>query len=268
MNYLFSKWGTLSARLKNKNILLLLDYDGTLVPITDTPDKAMLSAKAKKLLRDIAAQPRMKIAIVSGRSLEDIKKRVGLEGVIFVGNHGSEIEGPKIKFKSLISRRYRLVLDEIKADLSKRLSGIKGVLLEDKGFSVAVHFRMAAKGQIPRIKTTFHEAIIHYLVRNKISVKKGKMVLEAKLPSGWDKGRVVLWLLARHTFVTDSKDIVPVYIGDDNTDEDAFLALKERGVSIFVGKPRNSAAGFYLNNSEEVIELLERLLRLAGENKE
>jgi len=256
MEYLFSHWDKLKDRLNDKCILLFLDYDGTLAPIVETPDKAVISKEQKDLLDKLSTSSHCKVSIISGRALSDIKARVGLKDIIYVGNHGLEIEGPKIKFKSAVSLQYKHILNHIKDDLKFKLSTIKGVFIEDKELSLSVHYRLADRDQISKIKTILHEATIPYTVRDKIKVKLGKKVFEIRPALEWDKGKVVLWLLARWEFSLKDKPILPIYIGDDVTDEDAFRALKNKGLSIFVGEKGNSKAKYYLKDTEEVTELL------------
>jgi len=259
MRNIFYYWDNLKKELNNKYIMLFLDYDGTLAPIVDTPDEAIIPKETSKLLKHLSKSLRCRIAIISGRALRDIKEKIGLKNVIYVGNHGAEIEGPRIKFESQISPRCRATLEHIKSDLSEKLSSIKGVILEDKGLSLSVHFRMVNKKQIPHVKAIVHESVILYLVRSKIKIKSGKMVLEIRLPLEWDKGKVVLWLLARQKFAISERPFVPIYIGDDKTDEDAFKVLKNKGLTIFVGKPKPSYAQYYLKNTEEVRWFLKRI---------
>jgi trehalose-phosphatase len=262
MKNLFNYWDNLKKELNNKYIMLFLDYDGTLTPIVETPDKAIISKQTKELLEKLSKSSRCKVAIISGRALKDIKNRVGVKNIIYVGNHGSEIEGPKIKFESPISPRHKAILKQIKIELTKKLSSIRGVIIEDKGLSLSVHYRLVDRKRIPLVKTILHEAVNLYLGRNKIKVKSGKMVLEVRLPGEWDKGKVVLWLLARERFAVREKSFVPIYIGDDKTDEDAFKALRNKGWTIFVGNPKPSYAQYYLRNTREVTELLKRILDL------
>jgi trehalose-phosphatase len=262
MEYLLRNWKRIDEKLKAKHAFLFLDYDGTLIPIVATPQQAVIPRSTKTLLEKFSKNQKYKIAIISGRALKDIKEKVGLKNVIYVGNHGAEIEGPKIKFESPISPRCRAILEHIKTDLEKKLSSIKGTILEDKGLSLSVHFRLVDKSQIPQVKAIVHECAILYLVRSKIKIKSGKMVLEIRLPLEWDKGKVVLWLLARQKFAISEKSFIPIYIGDDKTDEDAFKALKNKGLTIFVGEPKPSHARYYLKNSREVTQFLERILDL------
>ncbi|MEW6101384.1 MAG: trehalose-phosphatase [Candidatus Omnitrophota bacterium] len=256
MKYLFNYLSKIREVLEGKALMLFLDYDGTLTPIVRTPDKAVLSRKVKKVLSGLSQKPDFKLAIISGRALEDVQEKVGLKNIIYVGNHGFEIEGAKIKFRSIISVRFRAILDQLKKDLGMKLSGIKGVLLEDKGLSLSLHYRLVDKRQIPEVRRILHEAAFFYVVRNKIKIKSGKKVLEIRPPIDWDKGKVVLWLLARGKFASQGKAVFPVYIGDDKTDEDAFKALRRHGLTVFVGKTGSSLAEYYLKNTKEVLSFL------------
>lgn len=264
MEYLFSKWDQLKEKLRDRSLFIFLDFDGTLVPIVETPVKAKLPAKTKTLLRKIASSTKVKLAFISGRNIEDIKNKIGIKNAIYSGNHGLEIEGPEIRFKPVVPREFRKALEKISERLQKQLSSFKGILIEDKGLSLSIHYRLAKKGQIPKIKTILHEAVILPLVRNKIKIKSGKMVLEIRPPVEWDKGKVVLWLLARKIFVSQDITAFPIYIGDDITDEDAFSALKDKGLNIFVGEPRESYAQYYLKSPNEVTDFLERVSRITS----
>ncbi|MDD5679626.1 MAG: trehalose-phosphatase [Candidatus Omnitrophica bacterium] len=264
MKHLSSDWGKIWKTLKGKFLYLFLDYDGTLAPIAQTPDKAIMTNKAKDLLRQVSKMPNVKIAIVSGRKLSDIEKRIRLKNIVYVGNHGFEIKGPKIKFESHLPLRYERSLDEIKAKLKKQLAAIKGAVVEDKGFSLGVHYRLVDKKNVQAVKNIFYATALIYELKNIITVKTGKMALEIRPAAAWDKGKVVLWLLGRRLFVMRNKKmkVIPVYIGDDTTDEDAFEVLKDKGITIFVGKPKNTKARFYLKDTEEVAEFLEAILKI------
>lgn len=259
MKYLFNEWNKIEDKIKDKYLFIFLDFDGTLVPIARTPDKAILPKKAKELLKRLVDNPRLKIACVSGRAIEDVKNKIGLKGIIYSGNHGLEIEGPKINFKPMFSPRYRIIIERIKNDLELKISSVDGAFVEDKRLSLSLHYRLVNKSQVPLLKTIFHEAVILYLVRNRIKIKPGKMVLEVRPPVEWDKGKVVLWLLSRQKFALKKENILPIYIGDDATDEDAFKALKNKGLTIFVGEHKDSCAKYYLRNQAEVTEFLGRI---------
>lgn len=262
MEHLFFHWNKLKDFLRGKFIFLFLDYDGTLTPIVKDPDNAVISGKTKEILKKLSKNRYCRIAIISGRALRDIKNKIGLKDIIYAGNHGLEIYGPKIKFKAPVSLKYKELLKKIKIDLKKKLSGIKGAFVEDKGLSLSVHYRLVdSKGSI-LVKTIFHEALAYYIVSNKIKIKPGKKVLEVRPALGWDKGKIVLWLLARQKFILNGKSCVPVYIGDDVTDEDAFKALRDKGLTVFVGEHNRSYAEYYLKNTREVAEFLGQVLKL------
>jgi trehalose 6-phosphate phosphatase len=265
MQYVFKKLDTLKERLKGKYLFIFLDYDGTLTPIVKTPDRAILSSQTREVLRKLSENPSCKVAIISGRSLEDIKNMLTLKSVIYSGNHGLEIEGPKLRFITPISETYRKVMTQIKDELTGKIASFKGAFIEDKGLSLTLHFRLVKPKQIPLLKTAFHETVILRLVANKIKIKAGKKVLEVRPILEWDKGKVVLWLFGRQKCCGTEAEILPVYIGDDLTDEDAFKALQHLGITIFVGKPKPSYAHYYLKNPDEVRELLEMILKLQEE---
>lgn len=262
MSHLFFQLNKLKDSLRDKFIFLFLDYDGTLTPIVKSPDKAVIAGKTRDALRKLSKNPRVKLAIISGRALKDIRNKIGLDGIIYVGNHGLEIGGPKIKFKALVSLGYAMALRKIKNGLKKKLSGIKGAIVEDKGLTISVHYRLVNAKDAWLVKTIFHEVLAHYIVSNKIKIRSGKKVLEIRPYLKWDKGKAVLWLLARRRFILSEESCVPVYIGDDATDEDAFEVLRDRGLTVFVGEKKKSLAEYYLRNTKEVADFLGMILKI------
>jgi len=262
MEHLFSKWDDLRKDFINRHIYLFIDYDGTLTPIVEHPDKAVISEDMRNILRDLSTKPGWSIGIISGRALKDIKRMVSLEGIIYVGNHGLEIEGPKIKFESQISSRLFSIIRNLKEELTHKLSKIKGIFVEDKNVTLSVHYRLASRSGYLLVKKIIEEIIQPFLARNKIKVSYGKKVIEIKPPVAWNKGRVVAWLLARQSFILGDHPIMPIYLGDDVTDEDAFGMLKNKGLTIYIGKPKNSRAKYYLRDTQEVSEFLKKILCL------
>ena len=267
MKYLFDCWDEIKKKLDDNYAMLFLDYDGTLAPIAESPDRAVMSEEIKGVLVELSKAPKCKIVIVSGRALKDIKNIAGLSGIIYAGNHGLEAEGAGFKFESPVSWKYRTILLTVKNNLNKRLASVAGALVEDKGLSLAVHYRAADKKFMPLVKSIFREATAKYLAKKEIKIKLGKMVLEVRPPVEWDKGKVILWLLARWQSGPGAGNNLPFYIGDDVTDEDAFKALKNTGVTVFVGKPKISSARYYLNDTAEVKEFLKHLLEFRKAHK-
>ncbi len=260
MEYLFNDWESVAKKIDKNNLFIFLDFDGTLTPIVSTPKEAVLPEAAKRLLTEISENPNIKLAFISGRRLEDIKSKIKIKNAIYSGNHGLQLEGPKIKFEPFISPRYRMIVDRIKSDLGQKIAHIQGAFVEDKGVVLSLHYRLVDKRKIAELKTIFHETVILHLASHKIDIKEGKMVLEVLPTVEWDKGKIVLWLLTRRLFALKGENILPIYIGDDVTDEDVFRAIKNKGLTIFVGKPKKSKAQYYLKDHNEVQDFLERIL--------
>lgn len=255
--------------LNGKFIYLFLDYDGTLAPIAHTPAKAVMPENTFNMLRRLSKDPNCKIAIVSGRSLEDISRRVGLEDIVYVGNHGFEIKGAGIEFKVPLSSKHRKTIVAIKSMLEKKLSSISGVLIEDKGFSVSLHYRLADARDFPSIRKGARSVLIPYIDHKDVIVKTGKMVFEIMPPIAWDKGKAVLWLLKKQKSIMgkDKKNSISIYIGDDTTDEDAFRALGNKGITVFVGRPKRTRARFRLRGASEVAVFLRSVLAILAERR-
>jgi trehalose-phosphatase len=260
MNYLFTQFSRIKELLRDKFILLLLDYDGTLTPIAEMPEKAVISKEAKELLQGLSKNHNCKLAIISGRSLRDIKNIVGIKDIIYAGNHGLEIEGPEIKFKNRVPGRLKLIIKRINDELVNKLSKIKGVFIEDKGLTLSVHYRLVDKKDISLVSDIFTEVTKPYIAQNKIKINSGKKVYEIKPPVEWDKGKIVSWLMRRQRFEQRRNRVFPIYIGDDITDEDAFKVIRDKGLTIFVGSPKKSNARYYLKNTREAIKFLRAIL--------
>lgn len=261
MRHLFGQWATVESNIKkSKHFLLLLDYDGTLTPIAPTPGEAFLDDKLKKGLTALARKKKYTIGIVSGRSLDEVKNLLKIKGAYYAGNHGLEIEAESVKFIHPDCLRYQPYIKEVNDQLSAITRGIKGVILEDKGITLSLHYRLVEKKLISKVKKAFDQVCAPYQKRGKIKVTSGKKVLEVRPAIEWDKGKALCKIeqLSNAT----SGDLT-CYIGDDQTDFDAFNVLKNRGISIFVGKASFSPAQYYLKDTEEVAEFLERVNNLS-----
>ncbi len=230
---------------------LMLDYDGTLTPIVHHPRLAVLSPGRRTLLRELSHRPEIKLAIISGRRLSDVKKRVGIPELVYVGNHGFEIDTGGKKMILPAARHFMPRLKMIKNSLRAALN-IRGVFIEDKGPTVSVHFRAVPVRNLGTFKKEFYRALAPY--RGKFRLTHGKKVFEIHPPVDWNKGKAIKWIikelgLRRH---------LPIYIGDDRTDEDAFRELGGRGLTIHVG-PGRTAAKKRIKNVREVYHFLKGL---------
>ena len=261
MDYLFDNWDRVSAGLEGKRLFICLDFDGTLVPLGGNPGKVFLSSSARDLLRASAKRFGVKLAVVSGRALKDLKNKIGLNDIIYVGNHGFEVEGPGIKFKSLLPAWYPAIARRIKKELAGKIARFPGAFLEDKAITLSLHYRQVDKKQIPGIKAMFRETLAAYLADGRVRVGAAKMAMEVVPPADWGKAKAVLWLLAGYNSGTGENKFYPVYFGDDVADEGVFNALKNKGLTVFVGRAKKSHAGYYVKNSDETITFLERIIR-------
>jgi trehalose-phosphatase len=258
MDYLFSQIGKFMRRIRAaERLFLFLDYDGTLTPIVSHPDKANLSEEVRRLLLAFKKNPKILLAIVSGRSLEDIRNRVSLKGIYFIGNHGLEIFTPGCGIKQLIPEKVVPELKRIQDRLNNQLKDYKGVLIEDKGCILTIHYRNADPRWIPPLLMALKQEIKDSVVQ--LCLGFGKMVFEIKPKSEVNKGTAVLELLNQ----VSQDRVLPLYIGDDQTDEDAFKVLK-KGITIFVGLPSLISAKYYVNDPLDVYQFLKTLKEELG----
>ena len=256
MRHLFKADERIGRLIGRKKILLMLDYDGTVVPIAKTPDRAVLPERTKRSILSVLKDPGIKLAFISGRSLSEIKKMAAIDGIYYAGNHGLEIEGPGISYVHKKARDLSGELRIIFERLSKKLCDHKGVLIEDKNLSISVHYRLAD----PTLDKDIISEVTALVDPKKFRLSGGKKVVEIRPKHKWDKGSAVKVLTGKF------KGYYPVYLGDDRTDEDAFSAIRNKGLSIFVGPPKKSAAAFRLEDPSEVRSLIEMLGRRKRNN--
>jgi trehalose 6-phosphate phosphatase len=262
MQYLFDEWDSVSRCLESvDHILFLSDYDGTLTPIVDRPELAVLNNNTRKLLRKLAKNRRYTVGIISGRALSDLKSKIALEGIIYAGNHGLEIEGFGSSFLEPIAEEMRPFFGMLNKALSATMRGIKGVFVEDKGLTLSVHYRMVEEAEKRKVQDAFEKITDPLNVTGKIKVTHGKKVYEIRPPVHWNKGKAVAWLMARLKDDIDKTRVISIYLGDDLTDEDAFdLINRDDGISIFVGEEGSpSIARYFLKSPDEVAEFLKML---------
>ena len=241
--------------LKEQRLALFLDYDGTLTPIVRRPEEATLSEPMRSLLRRLAEVAT--VAVVSGRDLDDVRGMVGLDELYYAGSHGFDVAGPGgMRMEQEQAREQLPALHHAAGELERRLSEIGGAWVESKRFAVAIHFREAAEGEAERIEREVNAVRdAHPGLRR----KAGKKIFELQPDILWDKGFAVRWLLDQ--LGLNGPDVLPIYVGDDTTDEDAFRALAGRGIGIRIGSPGEpTEADFYLENTAELERFLRALL--------
>jgi len=262
VQHLFRSWESFSSDIKAAGcILLLADYDGTLTPIVSRPEEAILSSEVREKLRALTQKPVFSVGIISGRSLSEVKSLVAVEGIYYAGNHGLEIEGPGLEFIHPAAKAAQPEIQELFRQLSARLANIEGVIVEDKGLSLSVHYRLVIKSEEEIVAQIFHQVTSPWLGDGKIRVTSGKKVWEVRPPIDWHKGKAVETIMKEVKVVRKGEEGLTIYLGDDRTDEDAFRIIhRPHGWSILVG-PENttSNADYSLNSTAEVMTFLSRL---------
>lgn len=257
----FTAWDEIAAELSAYNrLLVLLDYDGTVTPIARRPEDAVLADDVRQLLEKLAGKPTITVGIVSGRSLDVIRGLVGLKDIYYAGNHGLEAVGPDFSYVNSKAASCRDEVPAIREALEKALSGIEGVVVEDKGLGVVVHYRMVERSDVGRVRDAFLASIEPFIEGSPFSIAENKKTLECVPDVDADKGSVVQAIAAD---VAERAGEPPglVYVGDDVTDEDAFKAIGDGGVTIAVGKDE-SAARYGVDDVASVRRLLQRILEL------
>ena len=259
MKHLFDHRREIEAAVDGKRLLLMLDFDGTLAPIAPTPAEAELPPETRFELERLVKSDGCTVAVVSGRALGDVRDKVRIDGITYVGNHGLEYVRPNEEPRLLAPPQPGDALERMRESLETSLAPFEGIGIEDKGYSFAVHYRLVKPEERPLVKEAVAEAVRARGSAGSWEIRAGAMVLEVRPPLDCDKGTIVTGLLDLEEHLHGTSERFAMYIGDDATDEDAFKALRGRGVPVLVGAPRISFAEYYLDGPREVRDLLRML---------
>ncbi|XP_050217301.1 probable trehalose-phosphate phosphatase C [Mercurialis annua] len=252
---------------KGKQIVMFLDYDGTLSPIVEDPDRAFMTNEMRDAVRDSARY--FPTAIVTGRCRDKVYSFVKLAGLYYAGSHGMDIKGPsprtrkyKKNNQSVLfqpASQFLPMIDEVYKVLIEKTKCIPGAAVENNKFCLSVHFRRVDEKMWASLIEEVRSVMNDY---PKLKLTQGRKVLEIRPTIKWDKGKALEFLLESLGYA-NSNDVLPVYIGDDRTDEDAFKVLRDRGqgFGILVSKfPRETNASYSLQEPAEVKDFLRRLV--------
>lgn len=254
---------------KGKQIVMFLDYDGTLSPIVEDPDRAFMSDAMRATVRKLARY--FPTAIVSGRCRDKVYSFVRLAELYYAGSHGMDIKGPSkgsnhkkgaqaVLFQPDTANEFLPMIDEVYEALLEKTKSTEGAKVENNKFCVSVHFRCVDEKKWVELAQQVKSVLKDY---PKLRLTQGRKVLEIRPTIKWDKGKALEFLLESLGYA-NRKDVFPVYIGDDRTDEDAFKVLKERrqGFGILVSKtPKETSASYSLQEPSEVMDFLQRLVQ-------
>jgi len=242
--------------LARGRLLLCLDFDGTISEIVAHPLDAKPVEGTAEVLRALTCYPaRLQLAIVSGREISQVQKMLGIDrGILFSGTHGLEIVGADgVRHLATGVEHAERDLAKIRQWLKENAPESEGFFIEDKHVAIAMHYRMVD----PSIAAARRLAL-HAFVRSKapsLRILEGKKVDELLPRAGGGKGRAIRMLLDHF----GKPAPWAIYFGDDTTDEDAFRELRDDGVGVLVGPPRNSWARYRVDNPREVVRLLAEL---------
>ncbi|PVY40809.1 trehalose-phosphatase [Pontibacter virosus] len=244
----------LKEQFKGKTPAIFLDYDGCLTPIVQRPEMAILSDEMRSALQDLATVT--KVAVVSGRDRRNVEELVKLDNLYFAGSHGFDITGPGGMASEPGGAKAALpALDKAEDVLQEKLKGVEGSLVERKRYAIAVHYRNVADDEVVQVRKVVDEVLD---TMPELKIGHGKKIYELKPNIDWHKGKAVMWLM-EELGLDDSK-YIPLYIGDDITDEDAFAELQGKGIGVLVGEhDEKTAATYRLERVDDVRVFLEDL---------
>ncbi len=234
-------------------LLLATDFDGTLCPIVDSPSEVRVPLAIVELLSDLRCGLRTSIAIISGRSIDDLALRAPGPAIL-AGNNGLEVRGPGLDFRHPLALERRPELEKARDRVAEAISPWPDAWIEDKGLTVAVHYRS--------VRPTFHSAVACAVRRAlcscgiSIGVRSGKKVLEIHPRCGWSKGDALMWIRRR----LGAEATPCVCIGDDRMDE-AMFAVNPAGVNIRIGAADRTLAGYYVRDPLGLVGVLGHIAR-------
>jgi trehalose 6-phosphate phosphatase len=236
------------------HLLIALDYDGTLTPIVRNPAQAVLCPSVRTVLHQLHQRPATTVAIVSGRQLGDVQALVGIDSLLYAGNHGLEIVGPDFYFLHSDAQQATTLLQALASQLEQQLADLPGVFVENKRLTLAVHTRQAVPSDkdIARDRV---ERVCRGLAQQQLRLVQGKEVLEIRPGIDWHKGRAIAWIADR----LRQPNLLTVFVGDDRTDEDAFRFLPD-ALTVKVGSPLDTAASYHVADPTGVVRFLNWLV--------
>jgi trehalose 6-phosphate phosphatase len=244
------------------NLWLFLDYDGTLADFSLTPDLVEVNIEVVNLIRELAAQPRLRIAVISGRTLKIVRKLLPVEGIFLAGVYGLEMQPPSgpLIYRENIAR-IRPFLEKIKPGWEELISGQAGFFLEDKGWTLAIHADKAERSISQKVLARAMQVAEEVLPLGIFRWFVDDTFLEVA-PLQAHKGKAVGYLFG-HYPLADSRLL---YIGDDDKDEEAFETVHAfGGINILVSERAQplhfNEADYILASPASVRDWLRRLLQ-------
>jgi trehalose-phosphatase len=238
-------------------VWLFLDYDGTLADFAPTPEHVDLDLEVIDVLTRLVQQPDIRIAVVSGRQLGQVRLLLPVPGVLLAGTYGIELQTPGgRRIERVSSDTIRPVLDDLKPRWEGLIAGREGFFLEDKYWALALHARFAEDGEANIVLEEARHMAADAASAGPLRLLGGHKFLEIG-PRLADKGQTVAYLLDHYPW----PGALPIYLGDDDKDEEAFGVIKARGgIAILVARePRNTQADCRLESPQDARHWLQTL---------
>ena len=273
---ILAKFDSFKKQVEGKSLVVFLDYDGTLTPIVKQPDRAYMSDEMRQVVKKISTL--YPTAIISGRGREKVYEFVQLPELVYAGSHGMDISdgascrggeaeasgnGVDMKIESYCAaEQFKEIMDNVCCELKATIKDIPDAEVEHNKFCVSVHYRNCDPSLWDKVQMSVEKTVLRH---DSLRMTRGRKVFEVRPSIEWDKGKAVEYLLEVFG-LSKRTDVLPIYIGDDRTDEDAFRVLQKRGkgVGILVSKiVKDTYASYTLEDPSEVMEFLNLLTTLA-----
>lgn len=261
--YLFDNLKVMNKFKNDKNTAIITDIDGTISEIAPTPGEAVIGPNMKHTIIKLKEKFKL-VAVISGRSVYNAQEMVGVDGILYVGNHGLEFIFDGEYSIAPEVEEYLWQVKRLSEQLNEELSGIDGIFLEDKGICSSIHYRQCKNPEMVRVKII--DSIKESPQSKNLQISEGRKLVEIKPPSTYNKGTII------HKIIKDYGLKKIIYLGDDITDADAFKRLKELekdqlivSASILVISQEipayiKNSASFFVHNITEVLRLFRWLL--------
>ncbi|MCL6584016.1 MAG: trehalose-phosphatase [bacterium] len=246
-----AEWPRIKRELRTRPLLLLINYEGVLVP---TPSvSSSLDYDLRELLLSLRSKPAVTVGIISGLGLSSLQNLVRINGLYYASRYGLEIRGPEMEFVHPVCTQGSSELQTMKGSLEERLRGVSGIAIEEQGFSLSLSYQQVVDNSQKEAARDIAGAVIQpYVNAGKFRIVEWKDSMEIIPMVNWDKGRVVKMF---ENLISSRKTLpLTIYLGADYSDEEAFRNIKGKGIGIVVGRRNTTAAGYYLSGHSEVLD--------------